>query len=89
MSQEPIPSKREGAGGGGDETVALSGKGGGTPCPLTPSVEGWWLSPPPLPRGVSISVALIRSQAASASSTAAGLRIQQKPERRFGLSGPY
>ena len=54
-----------------------------------PSVEGWWLSPPPLLHGVSISVALIRSRAASASSTAAGLRIQQKPEQHFGLSGPY
>lgn len=49
MSQEPIPSKRGGAEGGGDEAVALSGRGGGAPCLLTPSVEGRWLSPPPLP----------------------------------------
>lgn len=40
MSQEPIPSKRGGAEGGGDEAVALSGRGGGAPYLLTPSVEG-------------------------------------------------
>ena len=48
MSQEPIPSKRGRAEGGGDEAVALSGRGGGAPCLLTPLHGGevyWRMHP--------------------------------------------
>lgn len=61
MSQEPIPSKRGRAEGGGDEAVALSGRGGGAPCLLTPLHGGVAAEPSSPVRGVSISMALIRS----------------------------